>query len=823
MLLAASPAFAGPPHVYKAARLWTGTGPAIANGVLIVHDGKVVAAGPRDKVTVPEDAEVHDLGPAVLIPGLVIAQTTLGEGGVDDERTLTPEFRALDGFDFYGDYSNALSGGVTTVQIAPGSVRLMPGQGAVVKLAGDDPAARTLRERESLRILLAGAFKNLPRIYDPPVGAVSVDRPLEPTRHQVSASLAGAVAGLRATMRAAAEYGPPSRGRKDRNALLAAVAEYLKEGGTVRVTAPGTAEIRAALSLAREFKLHLLLVDLSRLDTFREQLPGWRDTVAGVILDAEIRPGKVEDPGIPDKDDPKERLPWDNARDLLAAGLKVALRPAVDDDLKDTLFVAGLFTGGGLSSQEVLRMLTFYPAELLGVADRVGSLTPGKDADFVVLNGEPFATHTRVQAVYVNGQRAFLAKAERKATVIRASRIYTGTGEVIPGGAVLVEGPTVRALGRDVSAPADALYRRYDRAVVVPGFLDLATGLGVGGPLTTPVPVQTNLGERLVSGDPAVAVARQGGVTTVLLASTAPSPSPVVAFKLGDRPRVVQDPVAIRFAIAGNLTSQAATLRSTLQGARAYADSWTKYEAAQAEYEKKKQEYDALKAKVAKPEEKKADAPAKKDEEKKGDAPPKKEEPKLPAAPEAPEKPRVVDTMEPYRPLFAGKIPALVEAHRADALKLAVQVFRDEFKLRTILLGADDAFRVGDLLAEKQVAVAVGPDMVRTVEREPINLAQVLSNRGVPFGFQSKATAGVKTLPLAVQYAVRQGLATDDALAGLTGAPAKFLSLDRHVGTLAAGKDADLVVLSGPPFELSSRVLAVMIDGQWVYQEEDNR
>jgi hypothetical protein len=304
-------------------------------------------------------------------------------------------------------------------------------------------------------------------------------------------------------------------------------------------------------------------------------------------------------------------------------------------------------------------------------------------------------------------------------------------------------------------------------------------------------------------------VARQGGVTTVLLASTNPTASPVVAFKLGDKLRVIQDPVAVRFGITGNLTSQAASLRATLQMARAYTGTWARYETALAEYEKKKQEYNAAKAKTAPPKPTGGDA--------------KKEEAKTPAAPTPPDKPGVAENLEPYRPLFAGKIPALVEVHRADGIKLAVQIFRDEFKLRTVLLGADDAFRLADLLAAKQVAVAVGPELVRTVDREPINLAQVLANRAIPFGFQSKATTGVKTLPLAVQYAVRRGLGTDDALAGMTAAPAKFLSIDKQLGTLAVGKDADLVVLSGPPFELSTRVLAVMIDGQWVYQEEDDR
>ncbi|MCI0465228.1 MAG: amidohydrolase family protein [Gemmataceae bacterium] len=770
----------------------------------MVRDGKVLAVGSRALVPIPDDAEVHDLGQAVLIPGLVIAETSLGEKGRDDERALTPEFRAIDGFDFYGDYHAALSGGVTTVQIVPGSHRLMPGQGAVVKLAGETPETRTLHDRESLRILLGEAFKNPPRVYESPVGAVSVDKPLEPTRYQLGGSLGGAVAGLRATLRAARAYSQQSTRSAGKDVQLAAIADHLRHGGRLRITAPGAADLRAALALAREFGLRLVLVDPAGLASFRDQLARWRTSVDGVILNPGVRPGTVAELPLPDKDEPPRRPPWDMARDLLAAGLKVAIRPMSDADLPDILFVGGLFTRSGLPAADVLRMLTLSSAELLGVAERVGSLAAGKDADFVVLTGDPFATHTRVREVYVNGQRAYGAKSAPRATVIQAGQIHTGTGEVLAGGAVLVEGTSIRGLGPDVSTPADATLVRYDNAVIVPGFLDLGTGLGLGGPLTGTVSLQTKLGDRLVAGDPAVAVARQGGVTTVLLASSSPAASPVLVFKLGDQPRVLREPVALRFGVTGNLTSQAATLRSTLQGAKGYADRWAQYETALADYEQKRREYEATRkaAEATKPEDKAKTAPA---------------EPKPPA------KPPAVEALEPYRSLFAGKIPALVEAHRADAIKLAIQVFRDEFKLRTILLGAEDAFRLVPLLAEKQVAVAVGPELVRTVDREPVNLAQVLANRGVLFGFQSKATTGVKMLPLAVQYAVHRGLGTGDALAGLTATPAKLLALDQQVGTLAIGKDADLVVLSGPLFALSTRVLAVMIDGQWVYQEEDHR
>jgi imidazolonepropionase-like amidohydrolase len=343
--------------------------------------------------------------------------------------------------------------------------------------------------------------------------------------------------------------------------------------------------------------------------------------------------------------------------------------------------------------------------------------------------------------------------------------------------------------------------RSFPRGVVVPGFIDLGTGLGLGGP-AAPVPLNTKLGERLIAGDPAVAVARQGGVTTALLVANAPQPAPVLAFKLGDRPRPLADPVAVQFSVRGNLTSAGAQLRDALRTGKAYADGWVKYEFDLAEYEKQKKEFDA-RAKAAASSEKKDE--------------------KKPEEPKAPEKPQTVDAMEAYRALFAGRIPALVEAKREDAIRLAVTVCRDEFNLRTILTGADDAHRVADLLAAKQVAVAAGPELVRTVERADVNLPLTLAVRGVPLGFQSQATTGARQLPLAVSYAVRHGLGAEDALRGLTAGPAKLLGLDGSVGSLAVGKDADLVVLSGPPFELSTRVLAVMIDGEWVYQDGDGR
>src|SRR5438552_15395562 len=104
---------AAEPQVYRADRLWPGDGPAIADAALVVRDGKIVAVGKRADVAVPAGAIVHELGDAVIIPGLIAAETTLAEKGRDDLHTLTPHYRAIDGFDWYGDYHPALSGGVT--------------------------------------------------------------------------------------------------------------------------------------------------------------------------------------------------------------------------------------------------------------------------------------------------------------------------------------------------------------------------------------------------------------------------------------------------------------------------------------------------------------------------------------------------------------------------------------------------------------------------------------------------------------------------------------------------------------------------------------
>jgi imidazolonepropionase-like amidohydrolase len=189
-----------------------------------------------------------------------------------------------------------------------------------------------------------------------------------------------------------------------------------------------------------------------------------------------------------------------------------------------------------------------------------------------------------------------------------------------------------------------------------------------------------------------------------------------------------------------------------------------------------------------------------------------------------PKKPKESADLEPYRALFAGKIPAFVEARDLNAMQAAAELFAKKYQLRTVILGADDLARQPDLLNDYDVSVCTGPSFSVTIDKQPATiLPQLFANERLVFGFQSNGTTGSGQLPAAIQYLVSQGLSTNDALQGLTSHPAKMLSDEMNFGRIEAGKDADLVVLSGPPFEFSTKVLAVMIDGTWVYEREEDK
>ena len=183
--------------------------------------------------------------------------------------------------------------------------------------------------------------------------------------------------------------------------------------------------------------------------------------------------------------------------------------------------------------------------------------------------------------------------------------------------------------------------------------------------------------------------------------------------------------------------------------------------------------------------------------------------------------PKVDDALEPYRALLTGKIPAVVEVSTAAQIDAVIKLFVDEFKVRLVLLGAEDAGIVMDkLLARKdQLGVVVPREMLRGRHRIPYYEAVDLSRKGIAVALQSDREDGARSLPLMGLYAVQQGMGGDAALRALTIDAARMYKLDERVGSLEPGKDGDVLIFTGHPFDAETRLERVIVGGQEVPHE----
>jgi hypothetical protein len=177
------------------------------------------------------------------------------------------------------------------------------------------------------------------------------------------------------------------------------------------------------------------------------------------------------------------------------------------------------------------------------------------------------------------------------------------------------------------------------------------------------------------------------------------------------------------------------------------------------------------------------------------------------------------EALEPYRLLFRQEIPAMVDVSDALSAKLALKLFQSEFKLKTIIAGGRGLESISRDVANTDVRFVAGPELVGQIDGRSQNFPLLLAQQQLTFGFQSKSGATSAGLAYAVGFAVYRGLSDRDAINGLTKSAAEMFDL-KTIGQLEPGKDADLVVWSGQPFDPGSRILAVMIDGQWVYKRE---
>ncbi|MBZ5601350.1 MAG: amidohydrolase family protein [Acidobacteriia bacterium] len=378
------------------------SGAPIPNGTIILRDGKIAAVG--SGIPIPAGAEVVDATGKFVMPGLVDAATSLGFAATDlnePGNSFTPELRAIEAFNPFGTFGagkpgpirikESLSGGITTMYIAPADAAVIGGQGAVVKTAGENLAGLIVREPASIDMALG----------EPPKKAAA-------SKQRDPATRMAQVAMLRQMLVKAQEYdrNHTANPSAPRDLGMEALVKLLKRELPARLQANSAIDIRSALSVAQEFGFDLIIDGGASAYEHREALAGRK---VPVIL-AQVSHQYLSNDEIPDRSDypPVDET---TAAKLHAAGVKIAIASfsrafgtlAPAGSSKWLLLDAAIAAGYGLTEAQVLEAVTLSPAQILGVSARVGSLEPGKDADVIVLDGPPLSMKTWVQRVYVGG------------------------------------------------------------------------------------------------------------------------------------------------------------------------------------------------------------------------------------------------------------------------------------------------------------------------------------------------------------------------------------------------------------------------------------
>jgi imidazolonepropionase-like amidohydrolase len=885
---------------------------------LVVRGGKVQAVGAAEA---PADLPVVDAGASVVMAGIVAVDTDLA-GATDSDYQVAPDALAIDAFDFDRKWLEALQGGVTTAYLSPGRNRLVSGQGAVVKLAGRDIVERVLTENACLRVNLGDAALQAPRVFEP-VPHPTADDPLEASRIQLPTARISVLAELRALFAAATDPDPGAGGlgaaehRYDERPLADVVARKLP----LRAAAFRSQDVARALALQQEFGLRMVLEDPQQIAAVAAQAAA-QDVAA--TFRVPVRFGAPNPGGEDRRQEQLEPQPDAPAR-AAAAGMRIGLAPAAGVSLRDYLMAVAIAVRHGLPRERALRAIGAEAAAILGVADRVGTLAPGRDADFLVLSGDPLAVGTMVESTWIDGRRAFARTTQSRTLAVRAGRVMDGTGRVFRNGVVLVQDGRIKGVGEELAIPYGAQVVDVPDGVMTPGFVDAFSHLGLAGDGTN-VPTGTpgqRLHEAIEHDDPMFAPALAEGLTTLLVAGKDGGAvnGRITAIKTGARDRaamVLREVAGLRLAHDAIGPDAIKPVADQIERGKRYVEQWRKYEQALAEWQRGERGKPAAAASPPPPA---ADAAPVEDPvsgtweaeidlqgqvqikvalELKLDGtkvtgtiriafagremPPQeissgswadgklklefrgmggsatleatlqgdtltgrftmgrmgeqdvtgRRTSKTPptGAKKAsgakvdddgrPKAPKVDENLEPLRAVLEKRGALVVRCNRGAAIRDVVALLEKE-QVPYLLQEVEDLLDDAALADGKRPAILVGPVVLSERDGDLRNAAAVFCDRDLPIVFGSGECAGARHLPLHAAYAVRYGLGPADALAALTLWPARAFQLADRIGSLEKGKDADLVVFSGNPFEPQSRVLLVVCNGAVVVDRREGR
>ena len=377
------------PIAFTGARIIPITGGAIDKGVLVIQGGKIAAVG-GEGTAIPAGATRVDVAGATIMPGLVDTHSHVGGvGGADSSATIQPEVRVSDSINVRDSgFRRVVAGGITTMNIMPGSGHLLSGQTVYVK----PKRGETIEEITILD-------KN-----GKPMGGMKMANGTNPLRAPPFSGTRGKSAAMvRERYTKAKDYGEKlaragddAEKRPARDLGAEALLECMRGERIVHHHTHRADDIVTVLRIAKEFGLRVVLHHTSEAWKVAPQIAAAGAPVSAIIVDSPG--GKLE----------ASEMRWDTGAILEKAGVKVAFH--TDDWITDSrLFIrsAALAVRAGMSRDGALRAMTIEGARMLDLGDRVGSLEAGKDADFIVLTGDPLSVYTKVRQTWIDGVKVF--------------------------------------------------------------------------------------------------------------------------------------------------------------------------------------------------------------------------------------------------------------------------------------------------------------------------------------------------------------------------------------------------------------------------------
>ena len=376
---------------FTGARLIPISGDPIENGTLVVRDGKIQAVGATGDVRIPRGADVIDVSGRVIMPGIVDTHSHIGGvSGGDSSGPIQPEVRLLDSINVRdAGFDRARAGGITTANLMPGSGHLMSGQTVYVKLRDGNSVEELAYRRKDGGI--DGGLKMAN-------GTNSIDPAPFPGTRAKSAALVRAryIEAQEYRDKIAAAKKDKDKSAPDRDLALDTLVEVLEGTRIVHHHTHRHDDVLTVLRLQKEFGFRVVLHHVSEAARVADEIAAADVPVSLIMVDAPG--GKLE----------AINLVSDNAPALEKAGARVAFH--TDDYITDSrlfLRMAAMGVRAGMSYDTALRAMTLEPAIMLDMGDRIGSLEKGKDADFVILSGEPLSVYTRVLETWVEGKKVF--------------------------------------------------------------------------------------------------------------------------------------------------------------------------------------------------------------------------------------------------------------------------------------------------------------------------------------------------------------------------------------------------------------------------------